>query len=145
MPPRYTYWTIIVGGQPTAFRSATQEELLPTLKQLQTRQPDAVMRWFARGKLWDSPEAAADALRAERKGEGQERRGPKWRPGGTHEDPRERFKIPRDEKRRRFKDRLHRDTRDRGEGGGRPVEPRGDGPVRPRGDRPFTPPGDRPF
>ena len=43
MPPRFAYWTIITGGQPTAFRAATREELLPTLKQLQSKQPDAVM------------------------------------------------------------------------------------------------------
>ena len=96
MPPRYTYWTIIVGGQPTAFRAGTQEELLPTLKQMQARQPDAVMKWFARGKLWESPEEATEALRAERRGEGKERRGSGWRPGGDHEDPRDRFKLPRD-------------------------------------------------
>ena len=32
MPPRYAYWTIIVDDQPTAFRSGTQEELMPTFK-----------------------------------------------------------------------------------------------------------------
>src|SRR4029079_4195882 len=31
MPPRHAYWTIIFGNQPTAFRSATSDELLPTL------------------------------------------------------------------------------------------------------------------
>ena len=160
MPPRYTYWTIIVGGQPTAFRAATREELLPTLKQMQARQPDAVMKWFARGKLWESPEEATDALRAERRGEGQERRGPKWRPGGSHEDPRERFKVPRDVKRRRFAERMRRDdSEETGEpkpsrpregrpfkpGGDRPFKPGGDRPFRPREDRPFKPGGDRPF
>ncbi|PYR58345.1 MAG: hypothetical protein DMF85_10895, partial [Acidobacteria bacterium] len=48
MPPRFAYWTIIVGDQPTAFRAARQDELLPTLRQLQSRHPDAVMKWFAR-------------------------------------------------------------------------------------------------
>ena len=95
MPPRYSYWTIIVGGEPTAFRAATPEELMPTLKQTQVRQPDAVMKWFARGKLWDSPEQASEAMRAERYGEGGERRGAGWRPGGEHEDPRAKFKVPR--------------------------------------------------
>ena len=56
MPPRHTYWTIILEGKPTAFRAHTQEELLPTLKQLQARHPDAVMSWFARGQLWHSQE-----------------------------------------------------------------------------------------
>ena len=55
MPPRHTYWTILFGNQPTAFRSATQEELLPTFKQIQAKHPDAVMMWFARGRLWQSP------------------------------------------------------------------------------------------
>ena len=143
MPPRYTYWTIIVGGQPTAFRAATRDDLLPTLKQMQVRQPDAVMKWFARGKLWDSPEEATDALRAERRGEGTERRGPKWRPGGSHEDPRERSKVPRDVKRKRFAERLRRDER----GGGEREERRGPNPgrpVRPGGDRPFRPREERP-
>ena len=39
MPPRHAYWTIIYGNQPTAFRAATQEELLPTLGQLQRSTP----------------------------------------------------------------------------------------------------------
>ena len=62
MPPRHTYWTIIYGNQPTAFRSATAEELLPTLRQLQSKHPDAIMMWFARGRLWRSPEEAREAL-----------------------------------------------------------------------------------
>jgi len=107
MPPRHTYWTIILEGKPTAFRAHTEDELLPTLKQLQMRHPDAVLRWFARGRLWHSQEEerlARAALGAKR-----ENRGRDWRPGGAHQDPRERFKIPRDEKRRRFRDRLFRD------------------------------------
>ena len=51
MPPRYVYWTIIYGNAATSFRAGTREELLPTLKQLQSRHPDAVMKFFARGKL----------------------------------------------------------------------------------------------
>jgi len=58
MPPRYSYWTIIAGGLPTAFRSAEREELLPTFRRLREKHPDAHMRWFARGKLWESPEEA---------------------------------------------------------------------------------------
>jgi hypothetical protein len=117
MPPRHTYWTIILEGQPTAFRAHTQEELLPTLRQLQARHPDAVMLWFARGKLWQSPEQAREAFSMRRKPE--ERRGPDWRPGGSHQDPRDRFKVPRDEKRRRFKERLYRDRSAPQEGEGR--------------------------
>jgi uncharacterized membrane protein YgcG len=149
MPPRYTYWTIIAGGQPTAFRAATREELLPTLKQLQARQPDVVMKWFARGRLWESPEEAAEALRAQRRGEGREKRGPKWRPGGTHEDPRERFKIPREVKRRRLLQRLRREQpQQEGDRPSRPREERSPGPwdERPprRSDRPHKPSSDRP-
>ena len=148
MPPRFTYWTIIADGQPTAFRAATQDELLPTLKQLQSKQPDAVMMWFARGKLWPSEEASAMALRMEREGrDRRERRGPDWRPGGEHKDPRDRFKVPRDVKRQRFAARARRD-RIEVQGGGtqsdRPPAPR---PVRPTGpaggDRSFRPRGPR--
>ena len=106
MPPRHNYWTIIFGNQPTAFRSATREELLPTFRQLQTKHPDAVMMWFAKGRLWPSPD---EARAAERRG-GGERRKPDWRPGGEHRDPRARFDIPRDEKRRRFAAKMRRDS-----------------------------------
>src|SRR6186997_3459786 len=62
MPPRYSYWTIIAGGLPTAFRAAEREELLPTFTRLKQKQPDAEMKWFARGKLWESPEDARQQL-----------------------------------------------------------------------------------
>jgi hypothetical protein len=100
MPPRHAFWTIILEGKPTAFRAHTREELLPTLRQLQARHPDAVLMWFARGRLWESPEQQREA--AARRRAGDERRRTGWRPGGEHRDPRERFKIPRAEKRRRF-------------------------------------------
>jgi hypothetical protein len=110
MPPRHAYWTIILEGKPTAFRSHTEEDLLPTLKQLQARHPDTVMRWFSRGRLWTSKEEerlAQEARKAKRTSRGRE-----WRPGGAHRDPRDRFKIPRDEKRQRFRDRLYRDRQE---------------------------------
>ena len=47
MPPRHHYWTIILEGKPTAFRAHTQEELIPTLRQLQGASPgrgDEVVR-----------------------------------------------------------------------------------------------------
>ncbi len=103
MPPRHTYWTIILEGKPTAFRAHAQDELLPTLRQLQSKHPDAVLMWFARGRLWKSEEESRAAYSKSREGD---RRGPAWRPGGSHEDPRARFKIPRDEKRRRFREKL---------------------------------------
>jgi hypothetical protein len=178
MPPRHTYWTIIFGGQPTSFRAGTQEELLPTFRQIQARHPDAVMVWFARGRIWKSEEEAREALlrarrprpdssqhyprgprpdpsqrdpRSPRPDHSQRYpRGPRpdpsqrdprsprpdpsqrdprsprpepnqrdprrrergWRPGGSHQDPRDRFKVPRDVKRARFvakarRDRIH--------------------------------------
>jgi hypothetical protein len=58
VPPRYSYWTIIAGGLPTAFRAAEREELMPTFQRLREKHPDAELKWFARGKLWASPEAA---------------------------------------------------------------------------------------
>ena len=38
-----------------------------------------------------------------------DKRGRDWRPGGQHKDPRDRFKVPRDVKRARYKDKLRRD------------------------------------
>jgi hypothetical protein len=93
MPPRFVYWTIIAGGLPTAFRAAGREELLPTFKRIQEKHPDAAMKYFARGKLWDSAEEAkqeADARRA--RAPRPEARGRDWRPGGEHRDPRQPFK-----------------------------------------------------
>lgn len=87
MPPRFAYWTILAGGLPTSFRAADREDLLPTLRRLQERHPDAEMRWFQRGKLWESPEAAREALQKIIAPRGRD-----WRPGGEHRDPRETFK-----------------------------------------------------
>lgn len=86
MPPRYSYWTILADGLPTAFRAAMKDELMPTYRRLLERHPDATLKWFARGKLWDSPEDAA----ADRPGAAG--RGRDWRPGGQHRDPRQAFK-----------------------------------------------------
>ena len=90
MPPRYAYWTILIDGKPTAFRARDKEELLPTFHQLQRKSSDIVMKWFARGKLWDTPEQAQWALR--NMDRPREKRGREWRPGGEHKDPRDRFK-----------------------------------------------------
>lgn len=90
MPPRYAYWTILIDQKPTAFRAREREELLPTFHQLQRKNTDVVMKWFARGRLWESPEAAQAAQRAPKPP--LEKRGRDWRPGGEHRDPRDRFK-----------------------------------------------------
>ena len=111
MPPRFHYWTIILEGKPTAFRAHTQEELIPTLRQLQSRHADVIMKWFARGRLWDTEDqerADAVAKRRPKPSLTRERRPRDWRPGGEHQDPRDRFKVPRDEKRRRFAQKLRR-------------------------------------
>lgn len=94
MPPRFSYWTILAGGLPTAFRAGTRDELLPTYKRLLEKHPDAEMRWFARGKLWESPEEAQAALRKPREhvDRTSAARGRGWRPGGEHRDPRQAFK-----------------------------------------------------
>ena len=89
MPPRYAYWTILIDQKPTAFRAREREELMPTFNQLRRKNSDIVMKWFARGRVWDSPEAEQAAQRAPKL---HERRGREWRPGGLHRDPRERFR-----------------------------------------------------
>jgi hypothetical protein len=90
MPPRFAYWTILIDQKPTAFRAAEKEDLLPTLVQLQRKNPDVVLKWFARGKLWDTPEQATWARH--NLDHPSEKRNRDWRPGGKHEDPRMRFK-----------------------------------------------------
>ena len=90
MPPRYAYWTILIDDKPTAFRAREKADLLPTFHQLQRTNPNIVFKWFARGRLWASPEDARDAQR--RPKPHLEPRGREWRPGGEHKDPRARFK-----------------------------------------------------
>jgi hypothetical protein len=137
MPPRFAYWTIIFDGQPTAFRSATRDELLPTFKRIQSKHADAQLRYFARGKLWYSDEEAQAALLREKAEKRQERRTRDWRPGGEHRDPRDRFKVPRDVKRARFKSKFARNRFDRTSD---PRAPRGPRPQTPRGPKPFRQP-----
>jgi hypothetical protein len=98
VPPRYAFWTILIDQQPTAFRAREQAELLPTLAQLRRTNSDVIMKWFARGRLWESPEEE-QAARTPR----QEKRGSEWRPGGQHKDPRARFRRrgPKDPGRKR--------------------------------------------
>jgi len=101
MPPRYAYWTILVDGQPTAFRAAMEEDLMPTFKRLQQKHPSAEMKWFQNGKLWNSRTDAQEAMlvRGERGRAGDTRQGggfrdrkrsdrpeprerPEWKPKG---------------------------------------------------------------
>jgi 23S rRNA pseudouridine2605 synthase len=150
MPPRFAFWTILIDGKPTAFRARDPQELLPTINQLKRTNADVVMKWFARGRLWDSPEAerAAD----QRPKPPIEKRNRDWRPGGAHKDPRDRFKkknrperawSPDDGGARRDRDKLGPPRENR------PWTPKPPGP--PRSDRPWTskppgpPRGDRPW
>ena len=129
---RFKYWTILLGTEPTAFRAPFQEELVPMLKQLQRTNDDAVIKWFERGKLFDSPEAAEREREAE---EGvRKSRGKAWRPGGEHVDPRDKYKIPRDVRRARMAQR---------EGWGRPAGPEGERPRTPRPPAGDAPTGER--
>jgi len=105
VPPRFAYWTILLDGKPTAFRAAEQGELLPTFKRLQEKHPDAVMRWFARGKLWSSPEEARSETARRAEAADAEARGRNWRPGGSHRDPRQPYK---DAKKQRNQERRQR-------------------------------------
>ena len=128
MPPRYAYWTIIAGGLPTAFRAADRDELMPTYQRLREKHPDAQMKWFARGKLWDSPEQAREHQdRGRERDEPGQGRTADWRPGGAHRDPRQKFK---DAKKARNIDR--RRTRFERKHGDAPIEkPHGDKVLRP--------------
>ena len=64
MPPRYVYWTIIVDGQPTAFRSGSLEDIMPTFNRVKEKQPSAELKWFQYGQLWPSRHDAQDFMRA---------------------------------------------------------------------------------
>jgi hypothetical protein len=123
MPPRHAYWTILIDDQPTAFRAHDPEELLPTLNRLREKNESAVMKWFERGQLFDSRDAAREAGlgRGERRWEGprpergrdeeydrreQQPRDKNWRPGGEHRDPRQKYKDAKKAKWNRFKEKI---------------------------------------
>ena len=93
MPPRFAYWTILIDHKPTAFRAREREELLPTFHQLSRKNGDVLMRWYARGRLWESREAEREAwqTRQTRRPTVGTSRDRDWRPGGQHKDPRARF------------------------------------------------------
>jgi len=86
MPPRYAYWTILVDEQPTAFRASSQEDLMPTFKRLQQKNPSAKMMWWQNGKLWNSRLDAQEAMRA--RGE-MGRRGDERQAGGFRDRKRQ--------------------------------------------------------
>ena len=135
MPPRYSYWTIIAGGLPTAFRSAEKEELLPTFARIKHKHPDAEMKWFARGKLWDSPESARAANRRTEQPAFSRPpaapRGRDWRPGGEHRDPRQKYRDAKtarnvEQRKRKFQRKQRSDQPGEPRFDRRPFEPRFD-------------------
>ena len=131
MPPRFVYWTILIDGKPTAFRARDQQELLPTFNQLKRTNQDVVIKWFARGQLWDSPEAER------RPRVTGEKRTKDWRPGGAHKDPRDRFKK-KNRPERAWSDSDRPARRDRDTLGPPPES-------RPWRDKPAGPPRGRPL
>jgi len=151
VPPRFAYWTILIDDKPTAFRARDQQELMPTLAQLKRTNARVEMKWFAQGRLWDSPEAQRTVGRPP-KFTG-EKRGGDWRPGGQHKDPRARF----DKEAQRRKKREQRaewnasrggesDRRDGDRAGARPPRPpaHGGGAWDRRGENRENRPPDRP-
>lgn len=153
MARHHAFWVILAGAVPTAFRSPRREDLLPTLHQLQRTQQDVSLRWFDRGQLWESPEAARFALIERRRQTSG--RNSDWRPGGAHKDPRARYQLTRDQKRARFKHRQRRDFDAKPEPTPGAPESQGNRPPfdrdrqqdrwrKPQGSRPFKPQGDRP-
>jgi hypothetical protein len=86
VPPRFAFWTILIDDKPTAFRAQHREDLQPTVRQLSRANPNIVMKWFARGRLWDSPEQARWAqTNVPRK---RDKRDPKWRPSAGSQEVR---------------------------------------------------------
>jgi hypothetical protein len=131
MPPRFAYWTILIDNKPTAFRARDQHELLPTLTQLKRTNQDVVMKWFAQGRLWDSPEAQRESWKKPKPP--VERRGRDWRPGGDHKDPRARFDREA-QRRKKREERAARPPPDRPPSAPRAPSQRFGAP---RGDRPW--------
>src|SRR5687768_11194863 len=105
MPPRYSYWTIIAGGLPTAFRAYERDELMPTFTRLREKQPDAELKWFARGKLWESPDAARADTEKRRGGFAREESRPSRAPRGEGSRDGARAQSPVTPDRARHRDR----------------------------------------
>jgi 23S rRNA pseudouridine2605 synthase len=83
MPPRFAYWTIILDGAPTSFRTKERDEILPLFNQLKAKNPGALLKWFSGGRLWDSPEQARDARALEKVRAFREQRAQQMKTEGT--------------------------------------------------------------
>ena len=88
MPPRHAFWTILIDRQATAFRARDREDLVPTFVQLRRTNKDVEIKWFSRGRIWESPDQELLARRMPKV-----KRPRDWRPGGDHKDPRQRFRT----------------------------------------------------
>lgn len=128
MPPRYAYWTILVDSQPTAFRAASQEDLMPTFKRLKEKHASATMMWFQNGKLWTSRLEAQEAMRAR----GERGRAGDFRQGGGFRDRKRSFDqrdaAPRSDRKLEWRpksDAPQRDWRPKHEGGKLEWRPKG--------------------
>ena len=75
MPPRYAYWTILVGDCRPRFARRSARICCRPSSGCKQKHPDVVMKWFARGQLWESPEAQRAAERPARPPADRERRG----------------------------------------------------------------------
>lgn len=145
-------WVILIGAVPTSFRAREREDLVPTFKQLQRTQPEVALRWFERGRVWESPDAAQAAIklaatlarekRPRREPGAEPRRGKEWRPGGEHKDPRARYELTRDQKRAKFKRNLIADSADAPKAPRAPRAPRTDTPAPTSAPRRSRPKGD---
>jgi hypothetical protein len=137
MPPRYAYWTILVDGQPTAFRAGMQDDLMPTFKRLKEKHPSAEMKWFQNGRLWTSRLEAQESMRerGERGRQGDARQGGGFRdrkregPAGDFGDRKRALRPDRSVERPEWKP--------RGEAPRTKLEwsPKGDAPARSKSER----------
>lgn len=111
MPPRHTYWTILVNDGPTAFRAHDRADLVPTATQLRATQDRVELKWFGYGRLWNSPDEARLARQRPPAGatapSARAARDKTWRPGGANRDPREAFRDRAREKWRRVRAERH--------------------------------------
>ena len=69
VPPRFASWTILIDNAPTAFRAREAEELLPTLNQLKRKNKEVALKWFARGRLWESQQQERDDFQRRKHGQ----------------------------------------------------------------------------
>jgi hypothetical protein len=155
MPPRHSFWVILIGKTATSFRGKEREDLVPTLRQLQRTQSDVTLRWFEGGRVWESPQAAEGAAKLAAT-VSREKRTREWRPGGDHRDPKARFELTRDQKRAKFKRDLSRHDESgpparQQDAPSSPFEPKSERPrENARSDRPWSkdkpaPRSDRPW